>query len=102
MVGMKCCTPCATVGQLKLGVVIPGNSARWQPNLSLAEAMASSEMWLVRMAREQGRRGGVQRYHLHSEVMSLSSLASKSDGPFVCPMYFIPYVLKTRGEDLMA
>ena len=56
MVGMKCCTPCAMVGQLKLGVVIAGNSARRRPNLSLAEAMAYTETWLVRTAREQGQR----------------------------------------------
>ena len=44
------------VGQLKLGTVIAGNSARRRPNLSLAEAMAYTETWLVRTAREQGRR----------------------------------------------
>ena len=44
------------VGQLKLGVVIAGNSARRRPNLSPAQAMAYTETWLVSTAREQGQR----------------------------------------------
>ena len=66
VVGMKCCTPCLTVGQLKLGVVIVGNSTRRRPNLSSAEAMVSREAWTARRAREQRRRRTEERV---SELM---------------------------------
>ena len=59
VVGMKCCTPCLTVGQLKLGIVIVGNSTRWRPNLSSAKAMVSRRSGLC---TGRGRSiGGVQK-----------------------------------------
>ena len=62
LVGLKCCTPCLKVGQLKLGIVVDGNSARrGKFVLSQGEGAAAEAYRGVRIQVDEAKAADVHK-----------------------------------------